>query len=302
MSGPFGETRVVDAHQHFWDLSRDDHPWLRRPAPGSEEDVIRRRYFKYQPKEYLEEVKPLRVAASVHVEASWNVDDPVGETRWLQHMHDSGGWPTAIVGAVQLEAPDARKVLTAHARHPAFRGVRDPLGWSRRPEFRLARAPSQMADPAWRKGFALLQPLGLRFDMQVFPWQLTEAADLASDFPDTAIVLDHCGSPDELANDRDVWKEGIARLANCANVYVKVSGISHSARSPSDICEYTTTLIERFGCERIMFGSNLPIEELGGSLATLIEGARAALSSRSDEERDGFWGGNAARFYALVTK
>jgi predicted TIM-barrel fold metal-dependent hydrolase len=296
----FGETRVVDSHHHFWDLSCDAHPWLQDPKEGSLEEVINHRYFTYGPEAYLRAVAPLPIAASVHVEASWNPSDPVAETRWLQGLRDSIGWPSAIVGAVQLDAPDALQKLRSHARFSAFRGVRGQMGWDATDsEFQAARTSHQMSDSAWLKGFSLLEPLGLSFDLHVYPSQLGEAAQLAATYPNTTIVLNHSASPDAVASDRKVWSEGLVRLAECQNVSVKLSGITAPARSTAAVVEYVSEVLDVFGCDRTMFGSNLPVEELEGSLNVLVDALRYALSECTPLERDAVWGGNAARIYRI---
>jgi predicted TIM-barrel fold metal-dependent hydrolase len=295
MSESFGETRVVDAHQHLWDFEANPYPWLSDTAPGS----VAERLGCYGVEEYRRDVADWAIAATVHVEANWDPRDPVGETRWLQAVHDRCGMPTAIVAAARLEAPDVRETLEAHLRHPLVHGIRQLLNWAEDPEMRSVDRADLMVDAAWRRGFALLAPLGLSFDLCVFPPQMPDAATLAAAHPETSIVLNHVGFPDLLGDDRPQWREGMRRLADCANVTVKLSGLVQPGRTAEQMREYVEETLEIFGCERAMFASNLPVEHLGGSPDAFVEVLRQALAGRSAAERDAVWGATAANVYRL---
>ena len=295
----FGQLRVVDAHHHLWDLSRNQYPWLADPVPGTAEATITEHYAQYDVRAYLDDLWQIPVVASIHVQAEWDSASPVAETRWLHEVYTDTGWPTAVVGAVHLESPDAREILLGHSRYPAVRGVRDLLGWAPDEHMRAARSPHQMTDRAWRRGFALLEQFDLSFDLHVYPSQMREAAELARAFPRTPIILNHCGSPDEIGPDQTTWRDGLQMLADCSNVSVKLSGISHTNRSIEQIQEYIVEVLDVFGCDRAMFGSNLPIEHIGGSLNMFVSAFEVAMSERTDNERDSVWGQTAARVYRL---
>jgi predicted TIM-barrel fold metal-dependent hydrolase len=287
----FGQGCVVDAHHHLWNVAEQPYPWLSGAPPGSVEATLAERDGDYEAPAYRAEVERLCVVASVHVQADWDPRDPVGETRWLQAQHERHGLPSAIVGYARLEDPGARDVLLAHARCEAFRGIRQVLAWD---------VPDDlMDDRAWRQGLALLAPLGLSFELAVLPPQLAAAAQLARAFPATAFVLGHAGHPAE-TTDRAVWLDGVRRLADCPNVAVKLSGLTQPQRSVDAIREDVEELLAAFGCERAMFGSNLPVERLDGSVQVLVDALDGALAARSQQERDAVWGATAARFYRLA--
>ena len=209
------------------------------------------------------------------------------------------GVPAAIVGAAELESSSVRDTLQAHLLAPSFRGVRQILAWHEDPALAVAR-PGVMEDGAWRRGFALLAPLGLSFDLTVYPAQLAAAAALAADFPATSIILDHAGLPEATGQDRAVWREGMERLAACENVTVKLSGLTLPGRSVSQMSEYAEEVLALFGCERAMFGSNLPVEHLNGSPESAFEAVERALDGRSGAEREAVWAGTATRVYRLA--
>ncbi|MGH6765212.1 MAG: amidohydrolase family protein, partial [Bradyrhizobium sp.] len=219
---------------------------------------------------------------------------PVGEVEFangVAAMSASGGYGRAAICA-GIDSPvnlllgdDARPVLEAEiaAGNGRFRGIRHSSAWDADPEVAgmyATRPKGLLLDPAFRRGFACLAPLGLSFDAWLFHPQIGELIDLAGAFPNTRIVLDHCGGPAGIgryAGRRDeifqVWKASITEIAKCPNVTVKLGGLAmrllgydfHERPMPPSSAEvaaawrpYIETCIEAFGPERGMFESNFP--------------------------------------------
>src|SRR5690606_8572665 len=117
--------RIVDPHQHFWDLSRNHYPWLCDPEPipfrYGDYASLRRSYL---PADYLRDSMGFRIAAAVHVEAEWDPRSPVAETEWLEALAAEQGLPTACVAQARLDHDDVAEVLAAQAAHALVRGVR----------------------------------------------------------------------------------------------------------------------------------------------------------------------------------
>src|SRR6202163_972773 len=172
---------------------------------------------------------------------------PVGEVEFANGvgaMAASGGYGPAaicagIVSHVNLLLGDgAKPVLEAEiiAGNGRFRGIRHSSAWDAEPEVAgmyATRPKGLLLDPTFRKGFACLAPLGLSFDAWLFHPQIDELTDLARAFPDTKIVLDHCGGPvgrGRFANRREEtfveWKASIREIAKCPNVVVKLGGLA----------------------------------------------------------------------------
>ena len=108
---------IVDAHQHFWDLERNYHPWLSDAPPANfrygDTAPLRRNYL---PQDYLADCAAHRVVATVHMEAEWDPRDPVGETRWLAELRRKTGFPTAAIGQAWFDRDDIAEVLAGHAQ------------------------------------------------------------------------------------------------------------------------------------------------------------------------------------------
>jgi predicted TIM-barrel fold metal-dependent hydrolase len=162
--------------------------------------------------------------------------------------------------------------------------------------------PGGMTDAAWRQGFARLRPLGLRFDLQTPWWHMDEAAALARAFPDTSIIVNHAGLPaDRSPEGLAAWRAAMSRLATCANVSVKISGIGvpgqpWTAQANRPIVLH---LIEAFGVARCMFASNFPVDSLCADFDTVFGGFADIVAESSAQEQDALFRTNAIRLYDM---
>src|SRR5690606_40044528 len=222
---------IVDAHHHFWDPQRNHHPWLSGseniPFRYGDYSAIKRRYF---PEDYMSDAGEHRVVATVYVETEWDARDPIGETRFIHEVAARYGAPNAVVAQAWLDAPDAVEVLAAQAAFERVRSVRHKPGGPTSPEA-VGTQRTLMSDERWRQGYAELARHGLHFDLQTPWWNLHEAIELARDFPETLLILNHTGLPSDRSEQGLAgWHAAMARLAECGNVAVKVSGIGLPGR------------------------------------------------------------------------
>jgi predicted TIM-barrel fold metal-dependent hydrolase len=281
----------IDTHHHFQDVTRFNYPWLmdRTRPPPLEGDLepIRRSYL---PPDHEQDLAGATLIQSVHVENGWDRRDPVGETRWLQSLRPSAPHLAAIVAYADLAAPDVDVVLDAHeAASPLLRGIRQSLNWHVTPSLRFCASPGLMDDAAWRSGFALLQPRGLSFDLQIYWPQMAMAARLAADFPDTTIILDHMGMPiDRSADGVRSWQSALHTLAQAPNVYVKLSGFGLGAPhwTVTDLLPLLDRVLQTFGPARCMVGTNLPVDRLFATGLTIRGAIAAAVAPLTENERE----------------
>jgi predicted TIM-barrel fold metal-dependent hydrolase len=183
------------------------------------------------------------------------------------------------------------------------------------------RPKGLLIDPTFRKGFACLAPLGLSFDAWLFHPQIGELTDLARAFPDTQIVLDHCGGPagtGQYAHRREeifaIWKASIHEIAKCPNVAVKLGGLAmcllgydfHERAVPPSSEElaaawrpYIETCIEAFGVERAMFESNFPPDKGQCSYQVIFNAFKRIAASLSETEKDALFSKTAMKIYRL---
>lgn len=297
------ELPIVDAHQHFWDIGRNYHPWLRdEPIPFRYGDysALRRNYL---PQEYRRNTKGFRIAGTVYVEAEWDPRDPVGETQWVHRLAAGAGLPTAMVCQAWLDRPDVEQVLAAQHRFPLVRGVRHKPRAAPRPDLVVSGAPGSMGDPAWRRGFALLAPLGFSFDLQTPWWHFREALDLAEAFPDTQIIVNHAGLPaDRTEPGLQGWRAAIGLLSGAPNVAIKISGLGVPGQRWTAEANRWIVLetIAAFGADRCMFASNFPVDSLVASFETIFSGFLKIADQLTERDRRDIFYDNACRIYRIT--
>lgn len=294
---------IVDAHQHFWDLERNYHPWLcdRLPIPFRYGDysALRRNYL---PPDYRADTARFRVVKTVHIEAEWDRADQVGETRWLETVNRQHGLPSACVGHADPAAPDIAEVLAGHAKSPLVRGIRHKPHAVGDPREAVRGTPGSMDDPAWRRGYALLQRFGMSYDLQTPWWHLDAAAALAADFPRTPIIVNHTGLPaDRSAEGLRGWRRALETIAARPNAALKISGLGRAGQ-PWTLAANGPVIrdaIAVFGVERCMFASNFPVDRLAGTFDEIYRGFFAAVADRTAAEKNKLFHDNAVRIYRL---
>jgi predicted TIM-barrel fold metal-dependent hydrolase len=293
--------KIIDAHHHLWELSRGyRYPWL-QDKPSSEGMLgnLAPILHDYGVAEYGADTANYDLVKSVHIEAV--PADAIAEARWLQEMLERNGLPNAIIGRVELHKPNAEKLLAEHRGYRNVRGIRQIVNWHRDPRFSFTDHDF-LADPAWLAGYKLLRKYDFSFDLQIYPNQMGEAADLAARNPDTLVVLNHTGMP----VDRDepglaAWRAGMKRLAAEPNVVAKVSGLGMVDRhwSEATIRPFVLGAIDYFGVDRVMFGSNFPVDKLYSSFDALYGAFENVVASFSESEKGKLFHDNALRTYRL---
>lgn len=256
---------------------------------------------------------------------------PVGETEFLEGiaaenaLADSGTEvAAAIVAYADLSLGDGvAAVLEAHqeASPIRLRGIRYSTMWDASDSFRSVPRPGLLRDGAVRKGFARLQPLGLSFDAWLYHPQLPELVELARDFPEVPIILDHIGGPLGLvpyegrrAEVFRVWSADIAALSECPNVALKLGGVGSlrsgydwhtrdpkpaSAELAEAMRPYFEFCIEKFGADRCMFESNFPVDRVSYSYVSVWNAFKIVARGYSGAERKALFHATAARVYRL---
>jgi len=312
---------IVDPHHHLWDRGGQRYLIEELAADtGSGHNVIATVYVE---------------ARSMYRAGGPEALRPVGEIEFANGaaaMSASGGYGPAaicagIVGHVNLMLGEAaRPVLEAEiaAGQGRFRGIRHSSAWDADPDVAhmyATRPKGLLLDSTFRKGFACLAPLGLSFDAWLFHPQIGELADLARAFPETRIVLDHCGGPvgiGSYANRREEifpgWKASIRDAARCPNVVVKLGGLSmrllgydfHERPLPPSSEEaaaawrpYIETCIEAFGPDRCMFESNFPPDKGQCSYQVIFNAFKRIAAPYSEAEKTALFSKTATDVYGL---
>jgi L-fuconolactonase len=278
---------IIDAHHHLWKVARGDYFWMDPIADPSVAPIAR----DFVLEDYLTLTRDAGVTGSVLVQAA----QTVAETEWLlEQARASDGLILGVVGWVDMAAADAREALQHLAQNPLLRGIRPmlqdirPDDWVLRPELAAA--------------FRAVIELDLAFDVLIRPPQLESVFTLLMRYPQLRAVIDHGAKPQIAQGRWQPWAEWIRRIARETPAYCKLSGLVTEAGPGwkiDDLRRYTDHLIECFGPQRLMWGSDWPVALLASDYQRWLQTARALIGGLSESERGEVMGGNASRFYKL---
>ncbi|MEO6676487.1 MAG: amidohydrolase family protein [Pseudomonas sp.] len=304
-SGDDADLPIVDAHQHYFDIEAHYYPWLNdrplRPFRYGDYSSICRTFL---PEDYRRLTGNHRIVQTVVIEGEWNPATPSAEVGFIESLAQHEPTLAAMVGQAWLDRDDAPSLLREYGKHPLVRGVRHkPTVSSREDWHEDFVAPGSMRDPRWREGYALLAENGLHFELQAPWWHLPEAAELARDFPDVMIVVNHTALPaDRSAEGLAGWRDNLALLAREPNVALKISGICIPGQAwPIEANRVVVNdAIEIFGVSRCAFASNYPVDGVVNSLSEVFDGFKTIVRDRSRADRLALFHDNARRLYRLT--
>lgn len=273
----------IDSHQHFWHYNPAEHVWMTEQMGVLQQD--------YLPSDLKPLLRQIGFDACIAVQARQNLE----ETRWLLELADQYDMIQGVVGWVDLRSADLREQLEQFASHPKLVGVRHVVHDEADDQFMLGEA--------FRRGIAALQQYDLSYDLLLFPKHLPVAVKLVEQFPEQRFVLDHIAKPDIAKQRFSPWKEDLIELAEFPQVACKLSGMVTEAEwqawQPQDFHRYLDCVLEAFGPERVMIGSDWPVCQLSGDYASSMGIVINYVQQFSPEIRADILGGNCARIYQL---
>jgi L-fuconolactonase len=284
---PIGSVPVTDAHVHFWDIERSDLYWMTPELA----DLLRPLRRSFGPEDLDPERQAVGVDRIVIVQAARSDWDHA----WWFALCDRYPWIAAVVGWVDLAAPDVGERLDRLARHPAFRGVRATA--ENEPD------PDWLARPEVLRGIAAVAERGLTLDLLVRVEHLPHVPRLAERFPTLTMVVDHLAKPPIARGDLTAWRDRMAALVSYPNIWCKLSGLLTEA-GPNPTAEtirpVVAFVLERFGPARLLWGSDWPVATLAADYRTTFDVYWSLTTELSEAECATVFGGNAARVYRLA--
>ena len=293
---------IIDTHHHIWRL--EDLEWLKGPTQPrifGDYSSIKRDYLI---NDFITDIENSGVEKSVYIQVNWPPHEELMEAEWVQNVSEENGWPHAFVGYVDFSAEDTNNTLKKLKTFPLMRGIRQQLHWHENPLYRFQSIPDLMNQTAWQSNFAYIQEYGWSFELQVFTSQMKDAALFASDFPETTMVLQHCGMPEDTSDvGMNLWRDGMTRLAECPNVHCKFSGLGTfiHRNDPDFIADITGECLELFSADRCLYGSNFPIERIWTGYGSIVNAFLKAISGLSEPEQISVMRNNAMRIYKMDT-
>ena len=275
----------VDAHQHFWHPARADYPWMPPDDP-----VLTR---PYAPLDLAPGRAKTNVTQTVLVQAAPTVE----ETEYMLGIADTTPHVAAVVGWIDFERPEQHATLKRLAAHPKFVGVRPMIQDIPDDDWMLR------TDVQW--AYEAIIELDLTFDCLGFPRHLKNFHTLLTRYSEMRSVLDHCLKPQFRNHSRDnlaAWADGMSRIATDTNACCKLSGLVTEACEDwtiEDLRPYTNHMLEAFGAERVMWGSDWPVARLRCEYEDWHQTSLDLTSHLSPAHREQIFGGTARRFYRL---
>jgi L-fuconolactonase len=276
----------IDAHQHFWIYNQKDFNWIDDSMAG-----IRRNFL---PEDLQPELKANAFDGSVVVQTCQTLE----ETRWLLKLAEHNPSILGVVGWADLRSPDIQSQLTSLTRSPKLVGLRHIV--QSEPDDRF------LLQPDFLRGISALEEFRLAYDILIYPKHLPVALDFVQRFPRQRFVLDHLAKPPIKSGEIDSWAKGIRALAASPNVFCKLSGLVTEADwkhwTPEHITPYLDVAFESFGEERLMIGSDWPVCLVAASYSRAVRVVKDYVSRLSPNSRAAVLGGNAARFWRLLSQ
>ncbi|NDL59610.1 amidohydrolase family protein [Phytoactinopolyspora mesophila] len=278
---------ITDTHHHLWDPARRNYPWMTGPAAS-----LRRPYG-------LDELRsvtsPAGVARTIVVQAAHDEDET---EELLATAASSEGLIAGVVGWVDLTAPDLAERLARLRSLPGgelLAGIRHQVHDETDPEW--------LTRPDVLRGLSMLATAGLVYDLLIRPRELPAARRAVQEVDTLAFVVDHGAKPAIAEGVLEPWSAEIGELARLPNVSCKVSGLVTEADwanwTLTDLRPYTDRLVDVFGADRLMFGSDWPVCTLAASYSDVLQATRECLAELTPGESDAVFTGNAARIYGL---
>lgn len=275
--------KIIDSHVHFWDPIQLRYPWL---------DDLKPLRQPFLPTDYAQAVRGTEIKGLVFVQADCLPEQALEEVDWVMSMDAP---VSALIAFAPLELGDAaRPHLDQLEARPLVKGVR-----------RLIQ--SEGADFALRsdfvRGIQLLAEYDFSFDICIRHHQLPAIIELVRRCPTVDFVLDHIGKPDIAGDDIEDWRRHMSTLSGFTNFWCKLSGVITEAHWDSwtinDIQPYLDHVLNIFGIDRVMFGSDWPVVNLAGSFNEWLDALFEVVNSLNEVEKDKLFSENTRQFYRL---
>jgi len=272
---------IIDTHLHLVYRDRLSYPWLNDVPPLNHDFTL---------ETYLPQAEAAGIAQSIHMEVDVAESDQMRETDFVTSL---GGKVVAAISSCRPESREFPKQLEQLAANPKVRGLRRILHTS----------PDELSQaPIFTENLKRLAAHRLSFDICVLARQLPLALRIARACPEVQFILDHCGVPGVKDRALDPWRADIKTLAAEPNVAAKISGIVAYADANwtvDDLRPFAEHVIESFGWDRVVWGSDWPVCTLTADLTRWVAATRTIIAHESADNQAKLLNRNARRLYRL---
>lgn len=277
---------IVDAHHHFWRYSPAEYGWI--------DDGMAKIRHDFLPDDLQRAMAAAGVGAAVSVQARQSVE----ETRWLLDLAAANDFIAGVVGWAPLVSPSVASLLAEFAANPKLVAIRHVL--QDEPD------PAYMLRADFQAGIRALRSFNLTYDILIFARHLPHTIEFVDKHPDQPFVVDHLAKPPARNREIEPWARHMRELAERPHVSCKLSGLTtevgRSDWTIADLRPYVDVVLEAFGPDRVLFGSDWPVCLVACDYARWLATVQEIVAALSAAERAAILGGNARRVYRLGDK
>ena len=274
---------TIDSHQHFWNYEPKKHSWI-----NDNMWAIQKHFTP-------EDLKKVYAKNGIDGCVAIQTDQTLEETNFLLDLATKNDFIKGVVGWVDLRADNIDQVLECYNDTKKLKGVRHIVQGEADHNFLLR--------PHFLNGISRLEKHNLTYDILIFPHQLGAVIEFVKKFPNQKFVINHIAKPYIKDGFYSGWAVLMKEISQYDNMYCKVSGMiteaDHNTWTFNQIRPYINLVLDAFGTERIMFGSDWPVCLLAGNYVQVKELVTNAIASFSKEEQAAIMGNNAIQFYNL---
>ena len=282
---------MIDTHQHLIYPEKFNYSWT-KDIPALQ--------GAFRLEQYHEAIGLASIEGTLFMEVDVDEASSADEARFFCDLADTA--TNRILGVIAAARPekDGFEDYLDSIAHKRLLGIRRVLH---------TQPDELLTGSLFQKNIRALAGRNLTFDLCVLQRQLPLALELVQSAPEVSFILDHCGVPDIASNNPPEgegwlhWKSSIHRLAALPNVFGKISGITVYApgdqRNAAALACYVQTMIEAFGPDRLVWGGDWPVVNLGSGLPGWIDITSELLSHLNPEERENILSRNARRIYHI---
>ena len=273
----------IDSHHHYWKIDRGDYGWM-----SPDLTVLNRDYL---PGDLLPHLDRHKIDKTVIVQAA----DTIAETDFILVLAEGNDRVGGVVGWLDMEADDFEDKLTEYRSKSKFVGIRPVI--------------HDISDDAWMirpkvlESFKHLADLDFPFEFLTFSRHLPFVLQVLENVPGLRAVMDHISKPEIKDGNMQPWQDLLKEVAAHPNAYCKMSGMiteaDHEHWTVDDLRPYVDHVLECFGPDRLMYGSDWPVCLLAGSYERVIGAAETLTSDMDEDSKAKVFGGNAVKFYNL---
>lgn len=273
---------TIDAHQHFWYYDSENYAWI--------DDSMRAIQKDFLPADLEPILQKNGFDGCVLVQVNQTEQENHDFLKFAQ-LYD---FIKGVVGWVDLRAENLNERLEYFKSFAKLKGFRhivqgEPVGF--------------MQQESFVRGIRQLVNFDYTYDILIYPKQLKDALFLARECPDNKFVIDHIAKPDIKHKEISKWSNYIRQIAQHPNVFCKISGMVTEADwynwKKEDFYIYLDLVLEFFGTDRIMYGSDWPVCLVAGTYEEQLSIVQSYFEKLSITEKENLFGGNATRFYGL---